>query len=112
MQQRVMLRYTAELQVRLFIPMRRCGDPATLIRNRQPQSDCRHSIPEICRSCCFGSRTLHVDIVRQLVHAHAYWRMKGLAVDLVIWNEDLSGYRQPLHDEIIGMIAQASERNP
>jgi cellobiose phosphorylase len=40
-----------------------------------------------------------------MVHAHAYWRMKGLAVDLVIWNEDLSGYRQPLHDEIIGMIA-------
>jgi len=46
-----------------------------------------------------------LDIIRQLVQAHAYWRMKGLAVDLVIWNEDMSGYRQPLHDEIIGMIA-------
>src|SRR6185503_509478 len=29
-----------------------------------------------------------IDLVRQLVQAHAYWRLKGLAVDLVIWNED------------------------
>ena len=36
----------------------------------------------------------HIDLVRQVVQAHAYWRMKGLAVDLVIWNEDHSGYRQ------------------
>jgi cellobiose phosphorylase len=32
--------------------------------------------------------------VRQVVQAHPYWRMKGLAVDLVIWNEDDSVYRQ------------------
>ena len=30
----------------------------------------------------------NIDLVRQLVQAHAYWRLKGLAVDLVIWNED------------------------
>ena len=35
-----------------------------------------------------------IDLVRQLVQAHAYWRLKGLAVDLVIWNEDHAGYRQ------------------
>ncbi|MGH8028472.1 MAG: glucoamylase family protein, partial [Arenimonas sp.] len=34
----------------------------------------------------------HIDLVRQLVQAHAYWRLKGLAVDLVIWNEDHAGY--------------------
>src|SRR3989442_10009566 len=28
-----------------------------------------------------------VDIVRQLLRAHEYWRMKQLAVDLVILNE-------------------------
>ncbi len=29
-----------------------------------------------------------IDLVQPLVQAHAYWRLKGLAVDLVIWNED------------------------
>ena len=46
-----------------------------------------------------------IDLVRQLVQAHAYWRLKGLAVDLVIWNEDHAGYRQLLHDQIMGLIA-------
>jgi len=49
--------------------------------------------------------------VRQLVQAHAYWRLKGLVVDLVIWNEDHSGYRQLLHDQIMGLIAAGLEAN-
>ena len=40
------------------------------------------------------SKAASIDLVRQLVQAHAYWRLKGLAVDLVIWNED--------HDRAIG----------
>jgi cellobiose phosphorylase len=51
----------------------------------------------------------HIDLVRQLVKAHAYWRIKGLAADLVVWNEDPSGYRQVLHDEIMSVIAAVSE---
>ena len=47
----------------------------------------------------------NIDLVRQLVQAHKYWRLKGLAVDLVIWNEDHAGYRQLLHDQIMGLIA-------
>ena len=47
----------------------------------------------------------NIELVRQLVQAHAYWRLKGLAVDLVIWNEDHAGYRQILHDQIMGLIA-------
>ncbi len=47
--------------------------------------------------------------MRQLVQAHAYWRQKGLAVDLVIWNEDRAGYRQHLQDQILGLIASGSE---
>ncbi len=47
----------------------------------------------------------NIDLVRQLVQAHAYWRLKGLAVDLVIWNEDHTGYRQLLYEQIMGMIA-------
>ena len=50
-----------------------------------------------------------LDLVRQAVQAHAYWRMKGLNVDLVIWNEDDSVYRQELHDTIMSLIAASSE---
>ena len=51
----------------------------------------------------------NIDLVRQLVQAHAYWRLKGLAVDLVIWNEDRVGYRQLLQDQIMGLIAAGLE---
>lgn len=51
----------------------------------------------------------NIDMVRQLMQAHAYWRLKGLAVDLVIWNEDHAGYRQSLHDQIIGLISTGGE---
>ena len=47
--------------------------------------------------------------MRQLIQAHAYWRVKGLAVDLVIWNEDHSSYRQVLHDHIMGLVAGSAE---
>jgi cyclic beta-1,2-glucan synthetase len=51
----------------------------------------------------------NIDLVRQLVQAHAYWRRKGLAVDLVIWNEDHAGYRQLLQEQIMGLIAAGVE---
>jgi len=51
----------------------------------------------------------NIDLVRQLVQAHAYWRLKGLAVDLVIWNEDHAGYRQLLQEQILGLIAAGLE---
>ena len=50
----------------------------------------------------------HMEIVRQMVQAHAYWRMMGLAIDLLIWNEDDSGYRQVLHEQIMAVISSAS----
>jgi cyclic beta-1,2-glucan synthetase len=53
----------------------------------------------------------NIDLARQLVQAHAYWRLKGLAVDLVIWNEDHAGYRQALQDQIMGLIASGTETN-
>src|SRR3989454_757366 len=37
-----------------------------------------------------------VEIVRQLLRAHEYWRMKQLAVDLVILNEHAPSYLQDL----------------
>jgi len=45
-----------------------------------------------------------VLLVKQMVQAHAYWRLKGLFVDLVIWNEDHGSYRQFLQEQILGLI--------
>ena len=45
-----------------------------------------------------------IEIVRQLIRAHSYWRMKGLTVDLVILNEEVSVYRQSLQDQITSLI--------
>jgi len=53
----------------------------------------------------------NIDLVRQLVKAHAYWRLKGLTVDLMIWNEDHSGYRQGLHEQIMEQIETGIESN-
>ncbi|TYT27500.1 cyclic beta 1-2 glucan synthetase [Luteimonas viscosa] len=53
----------------------------------------------------------NIELVRQMVQAHAYWRLKGLAVDLVIWNEDQAGYRQQLQDQIMGLVAAGVEAN-
>ncbi|MDX1988080.1 MAG: glucoamylase family protein [Candidatus Obscuribacter sp.] len=53
----------------------------------------------------------NMELVRQLVQAHAYWRLKGLSVDLVIWNEDKAGYRQAIQEQIMGLIAAGAEAN-
>ncbi|NLF22895.1 MAG: cyclic beta 1-2 glucan synthetase, partial [Lentisphaerae bacterium] len=46
----------------------------------------------------------HMDLVMDVLRAHAYWRMKGLESDLVILNEDFSGYRATLNDRILAAI--------
>jgi cyclic beta-1,2-glucan synthetase len=74
-----------------------------LLRNRRGQSGLwGYASPATCRSCCCRSAIGNIELVRQLVQAHAYWRLKGLAVDLVIWNEDHAGYRQRLQEQILG----------
>ncbi|HWR78273.1 MAG TPA: glucoamylase family protein [Thiobacillus sp.] len=50
-----------------------------------------------------------IDLVKQVLQAHAYWRMKGLSADLVIVNEDFSGYRAVLQDLIMGLINAGPE---
>jgi len=52
-----------------------------------------------------------MGLARDAIQAHAYWRLKGLAVDLVIWNEERGGYRQDLHDVLMGMIAASVDAN-
>ena len=51
----------------------------------------------------------NIEIVRQLVQAHAYWRTKGLTVELVIVGDDVSVYRQSLHDQITTLVSAGME---
>ena len=53
----------------------------------------------------------HLDIVRELLQAHEYWRMKQLAVDLVILNERRSSYVQELQIAIETLV-RASQSRP
>ena len=87
------------------------ADPSDLIKNRRGQSglwgySISGDLPIVLLQI---GNPANIDLVRQLVQAHAYWRSKGLAVDLVIWNEDHTGYRQVLHEQIMGLIASGLE---
>jgi cellobiose phosphorylase len=89
------------------------ADPSLLTKNRRGQSglwgySISGDLPIVLLQIADPA---NIDLVRQLVQAHAYWRLKGLAVDLVIWNEDHAGYRQLLHDQIMGLIAAGIEAN-
>lgn len=50
-----------------------------------------------------------IDLVRQLIQAHTYWRVKGLMVDLVILHEDVSIYRNSLESRIVDLVASGLE---
>jgi len=50
-----------------------------------------------------------IDLVRQLIKAHGWWTTRGLHTDLLIWNEEHSGYRQELQEHILYLIASAAE---
>ncbi len=83
------------------------GEASVLMKNRRGQSGLwgyaiSGDLPIVLLQIMDAA---HIDLVRQLVQAHAYWRLKGLVVDLVIWNEDHAGYRQQLQDQIMGLIA-------
>jgi cyclic beta-1,2-glucan synthetase len=49
-------------------------------------------------------------IVRQLLRAHEYWRVKGLAVDLVIMNEKAHSYTQELQASLEALVRTSARR--
>ncbi|MFA5941620.1 MAG: glucoamylase family protein [Sinimarinibacterium sp.] len=87
------------------------ADPGVLIQNRRGQSGLwgyaiSGDLPIVLLKI---AQSGHIGLARQLIQCHAYWRLKGLAVDLVIWNEEHAGYRQDLQDGITGLIATGVE---
>ena len=85
--------------------------PSVIARNNQGQSGLWRfgisgDLPIVLIRIADVSR---INLVKQLLQAHAYWRMNGLIVDLVIINEDFSGYRAALQDSIVGLINAGPE---
>ena len=82
------------------------ADTSILINNRRGQSglwgySISGDLPILLLRI---EKQTNMFLVKQLVQAHAYWRLKGLAVDLVIWNEEHSGYRQVFQNDIQALI--------
>jgi cyclic beta-1,2-glucan synthetase len=50
-----------------------------------------------------------ITLVRQMLQAHTYWRKHGFKADLLILNEQVGGYEQPLHDRLVQMAQAHSE---
>ncbi|MBN1982118.1 MAG: hypothetical protein JW795_11340 [Chitinivibrionales bacterium] len=95
----------------LYASRYRRASPALLLKNTRGQSNLwaysiSGDIPIILLRIGDPSK---IEIVAKLILAHSYWRLKGLAVDLVIWNEEQTGYRQVFNDQIIGLIAAGPE---
>jgi cellobiose phosphorylase len=42
----------------------------------------------------------HIKLIEQLLKIHEYWKIKGLFIDLVILNEDKTGYFQTIQEMI------------
>ncbi len=87
------------------------ADPSIIRQNRRGQSGLwgyaiSGDLPIVLVQI---SDVVNLELVRQLVMAHAWWRLKGLAVDLVIWNEERDIYRQRLNEQIMGLIAAGVE---
>ncbi len=83
------------------------ADPSVIIRNRRGQTALwSYSISGDLPIVLLQIQDIaNIDLARQMVQAHAYWRLKGLMVDLVIWNEDYGGYRQALQNELLSLIS-------
>ncbi|MES2882170.1 MAG: glucoamylase family protein, partial [Bacteroidota bacterium] len=84
-------------------------EPSTILKNSRGQSGLwsyaiSGDLPIVLLQIEDSS---NIELVKQLVQAHAYWRLKGLLVDLVIWNEDHGGYRQVLQNQIQGFVSPA-----
>ncbi len=88
----------------------RRADPRILMSNRRGQSGLwGYSISgDLPIILCRIEDEANIELVRQLIQAQLYWRHKGLAVDLVILNDEQTSYRQTLQDQIMSMISAAS----
>jgi len=56
-------------------------------------------------------KSIHeINLIRQLLHAHEYFRFKGINYDIVILNAESSSYRLALQDELMHQVRMAGQQ--
>ncbi len=76
--------------------------PGTATRSASPACG-RTASRATCRSwSCAWSRTNDLPLVRQVLRAQEYWRLKGLSADVVILNEHPASYLDEMHEQLQG----------
>ncbi len=90
------------------------ADPSILINNHRQQSglwgySISGDLPIVLLKI---EKQSNMELAKQLIQAHAYWRIKGLLVDLVIWNEEHTVYRKDFQNEIEALIPPELKDKP
>jgi cyclic beta-1,2-glucan synthetase len=87
-------------------------DVQALAANRQGQAGLwRHGISgDLPILLVRVSDTNEMPLVERLLEAHAYWRLAGLSVDLVILNEHATSYYEELHEQLQALIRGSESR--
>lgn len=90
----------------IYTSQTRRASPAVLASNRRGQSGLwsyaiSGDLPIIL---VYIEEAENLELVKHIIQAQAYWRRKGLFVDVVIFNEEQFSYRQNLQDQITNLI--------
>ncbi len=106
--------YTRLANSIIFINPALRADPAILVKNHRGQS-CLWSysisgdLPIVLLKI---EEHTDIKIAKQMMQAHIFWRLKGLFVDLLIWNDSHDTYRQTLQTQITDLLGnQNSEKS-
>ncbi len=92
-----------ELVSQLIYPNPRLRPPANLlVRNRMGQDGLwaygiSGDLPMLVVTL---SDTRHLSLLREVLLAHAYWRIRGFRADLIVFNQEAPSYDQPLRIQI------------
>ena len=78
----------------------------TIAANELGQAGCGPTLfPAICRSCSSGSSAMTTSpLVRQVLQAQEYWRLKGLSADVVILNEHPVSYLDEMQAQLTALL--------
>ncbi len=54
--------------------------------------------------CVTVSEPGHLPLIRELLLAHTYWRLRGFQADLIILNQESPSYDRPFHTQLVRQI--------
>lgn len=90
------------------------ADAETLLANRQGQSGLwRYGISgDLPILMVHVTRTEHLDLVRDLLTAHRFWREHGLLTDLVVMNDNPGSYLDALQEQLVSLVNELHHQPP